>query len=287
MEMFALIKKNDDIKLIKSCDIEKEADKQVRSLINIFLDYVINKYGENYKINLKDLEVIRTYNNKFSDYTIDNVLKKIFNAKRCDELGRLLTDLFEGYDLNSNLISDIKRSLLFSNVFYVDGNGSLSYKEKYVDNYFKNSFGYFIGEDLIKKLKKLISSFEYNINYSASELEDYIFSCECLVKTDRKNFENLLYLFGEISDPKLGALIRHKCYNCDNLSPLLCEKAKANKKTIDDYSFINQGYQVFITTNYKDLNMVSFIVEDCNDYKSYNDDFVDKDEYSYVKRMRK
>ena len=189
--------------------------------------------------------------------------------------------------MDEELIKYVYSNSIIYDSFYTDKNGNLTYNKNYVTGLFKKKFGFFIGEDLINKLNKLLFLSEYSIDYGVLEFKDYILSINELVKVDRKNFETLLYLFGEISDPKKPASIHHKCYNCENLSPLLCEKAEINKKRIDNYPFINEGYQVYMTTNYRDLMMTSFIVEECSDYKPSNDNSIDEEEYAYVKRMRK
>ena len=286
MEMFALIKNVKDVKVIKGSDIENITNNRIKINVCNYLDNIASLHGENYKLSLNDFDELKN-RSKFNEFTVDYVLKSLIEKKKKNEIKRILNDLFDEYDLDKELIKYVYRNFTIYDSFYTDRNSKVLYNKYYVSNLFKKLFGQLIGEDLISELDKLISCFEYNIDYNVLEFKNYILSINELVKVDRKNFETLLYLFGEISDPKKPASIHHKCYNCENLSPLLCEKAEINKKRIDNYPFINEGYQVYMTTNYRDLMMTSFIVEECSDYKPSNDNYIDEEEYAYVKRMRK
>lgn len=286
MEMFALIKNGKDVKIIKGSDIENIINRQIKINVSNYLDNIASLHGENYKLSLNDFDELRK-RDEFNEFTVDYVLKKIIEKKKKDEIKRILDDLFYEYDLNEELIKYIYRNSSIYDSFYTDKNGKLRYNKSYVTSLFNKKFGFFISEDLINKLNRLLFLSEYSIDYGVLEFKNYILSINELVKVDRKNFEFLLYLFGKISNPRIPSSIRHKCYNCENLSPLLCEKAEVNKKRIDDYSFIGEGYQVYMTTNYKDLMMTSFIVEECADYKPSKNNSIDEEEYSYVKKLRK
>ena len=287
MEMFALIKDGNGIRIVKSNEVEEKANFIVRGKLNDFFDDLIIKNGEDYRVTVEDADLFESHDELFSEYISDKILRKNINKKKIFELKRLLRNVFNEFNIDTVLIDNLDKNYNLFSYFYSDKKGNVCFNLYGVKDSFSKLFGDLVSDQLVKEINRQLSVYDYCLEYNALEFKNFILSSDNIIEVNRRNFEYLLHEVGEISDPRTPASIRHKCYNCDNLSPLLCEKAKANKKTIDDYSFINQGYQVFITTNYKDLNMVSFIVEDCNDYKSYNDDFVDKDEYSYVKRMRK
>lgn len=286
MEMFALIEKGNDVKIVKSSDIEKKANILAKDFIRNFLDDIIVSHGKDYAITLDDLDLFQK-EDEFGEYVINDIMSKIIVKKRKNEINRLLKDLFNYYDLDSSLVYDILRYSSIDKVFYNDMDGSIFYDKRFAESAFNAYFGFLTSEDLIKRLDLMIESSEYSLNYRAEELKNYVLENDNIIKADRKNFEYLLYLFDEIPNPRVSSSSRHMCYSCSNLSPVLCKKAEYYKKRIDSYSFINQGYQVFITTNYKDLNMTSFIVEDCNNYKFNNDTSLDESEYKYVKKMHK
>lgn len=287
MEMFALIKKGDKLKIVKSRDIEKKADFLAKDFIGNFLDDIIASNGKDYVITLDDLDLINYDEDEFGEYVTDNIISKLIVKRRKNELNRLFEDLLNYYNLDSDLINDIIRYSFIDKHFYVDIDGSIFYDKRYVVSTFNSYFGFLMSEALIKKLDSMIESKQYSLNYKAGEFKDYIFENNKIIKADRKNFEYLLYLMGEISNPKVPSSVRHRCYNCANLSPLSCKKAEYYKKKISGYSFINEGYQIFMTTDYRDLHMTSFIVEDCDNYMISSDKTIDEEEYSYVKKIRK
>lgn len=287
MEMYALIKRNDDVELINGTEIIKKVNYDVKKIINYFLDDLSFKYGDDYMIDENDLDILLNYNSLFTDYVSDKVLKKIFLNRKKDEVLRLLDDVFSVYDLNDELISYIKNDVELKKTFNESNNHSISFDRGYVKKLFNDIFGYFIGNDLVNRMDYLISNGDYNFNYNVLELKKVISSSDDLVKLNRRNFELFLYKFGLISNPEIRAIFRHRCYKCANLSPLTCEKAEYLKKDIDDYSFINCGYQIYIVSGGQ-RDLVSFIVEDCDDYvAAIDDEETIKEDYSYVKKMMK
>lgn len=287
MEMFALIKDVNGTRIVKSSDIQEKADFIIKNRLNDFFDDLIVRKGEDSTVTLDDVHLFESYGGPFSGYIADNILRKSISKKRNFEIKKILQNVFNEFNIDTKLISRINSNYNLFSYFHCDKMGNVCFDLYEVENSLNKLFGELISEQLIEELKRQLSIYDYNIEYNVLEFKNFILSSENIININRNSFEDLLYELGEIKNPKTPTPIRHKCYNCDNLSPLLCKKAEANKKTIDDYSFINEGYQIFITTNYKDLDMVSFIVEDCNDYKAYNDNSIDEEEYSYVKRMRK
>ena len=286
MEMFALIKDGNSTRIVKSDEVEEKANFIIRKMLNDFFDALIEKNGENYKFTYEDADLFESYDEPFSEYISDKILRKNINKKRKFELKKLLRNVFNEFNIDTRLISNLDKNYNLFSYFYSE-KGNVCFNLNGVRDSFSKLFGDLVSNQLVKELNRQLSVYDYSLEYNVLELKNFILSSDNIVEVNRRNFEYLLHEVGEISDPRTLASLRHKCYNCDNLSPLHCEKAKIHKKRIDAYPFINQGYQVFITTDYKDLSMVSFIVEDCNDYKSYNDGFVDNDEYSFVKKRRR
>ena len=222
----------------------------------------------------------------FSKYFANKILRKHIVKKKRFEIKKILRNVFNEFNIDNKLITYINNNYGFFSSFYSDKNGKVCFDLNNVKSIFDRIFGELISQQLILELERQLSIYDYSLEYSALEFKNFVLSDDDIINVDRKNFEYLLYELGEITDPKIPASIRHRCYNCENLSPLLCEKAKANKKRIDAYSFIKYGYQIYMTTNYRDLMMTSFIVEGCDDFKKSNDNSID-DEYSYVRRLRK
>ena len=54
MEMFALIKDNNGVRIVKSRDVEEKANLFARKYLNEFFDDLIEKNGENYKVTIDD-----------------------------------------------------------------------------------------------------------------------------------------------------------------------------------------------------------------------------------------
>ena len=287
MEMFALIKNNDGIRIVKGSEVQEKANLYARKLLENFFADLIEKKGENYKISLDDVKLFERSNDPFSEYIADKILESNIIKKKRFEVKKILRCVFDEFNIDNKLISYINSNFGLFSCFYSDNDGRVCFDENAVKFSFDKTFGELISEQLITELKRQLSIYDYSLEYNVLEFKNFILSDSDIISLNRKNFESVLYELGEITNPKIPASIRHKCYNCDNLSPLLCEKAEANKKKIDDYSFINEGYQVYMTTNFKDVMMTSFIVESCNDYKASNDNSIDKEEYSYVKKMRK
>lgn len=286
MEMFALIKDNNGTRIVKGNDVQEKANLVAREKLNDFFDYLIKKNGENYKVSLGDADLFESYGGPFSRYVADKVLRNNIIKKKRFEVKKILSNLFNEFNLDTKLITYINNNYNLFSCFYSGKNGNVCFDMNTVNFTFDRVFGELISEQLILELKRQLSVNNYSLEYSVLELKNFLLS-DNIINLNRKNFESLLYELGEISDPLIPASTRHKCYSCDNLSPLLCKKAEFYKKKIDDYSFINDGYQVYMTTNYKDFVMTSFIVEDCDNYKACNDNSIDKEEYSYIKRMRK
>lgn len=287
MLMFALVKDNNDIRVVKSSDVEEKANIYVKKSLNDFLDYLIKKNGENYKITFGDAELFESYGEPFSEYVADKILRKNIELKKRYEIKKILRNVFNEFNIDTKYITYLNNIYGVFSCFYSDKNGEACFDLNTVKNAFDRTFGELISNQLIEELNRQLSCYDYSLEYSALEFKNFVLSDDNIINVDRKNFEALLYEFGVISDPKIPVSMRHKCYNCENLSPLLCKKAEINKKKIVDYAFIKKGYQVFMTTNYKDVILISFIVENCDDYKITNNNSIDEDEYSYVKKMRK
>lgn len=296
MKYFAFIKEHGDLKIVNGSDIEKKADLCVRNNINLYLNNIINEYGENYSLTISDLEVLA----KSSDYFDSNayrVLNRFINNKKKNEVNRILSDLLEIYGLDEELVDYFVNNSTVINGFYTNSKGNISYDEK-INVIFTEIFGDFVGEDLSDRLNMLVDSSDYNLDYSVSELKSLVATTSPLIKVSRENFETLMYHFGIVSNPRGPVFGRHLCYNCKKLSPLTCQKAKYYKKMIGHYSFITDGYQAFAATdnavsmatsnnasmiNSDDVEMISFIVENCENYSRS----IDNEDYSNVSKVRK
>lgn len=287
MEMFALIKDKKGTRTVKSSEVKEKADFIVKNRLNDFFDDLIQKNGENYKLTLRDANLFESKGGPFSWYIADKILRKNIIRKRDFELTRLLRSVFNEFNINASLIKTINSNYNLFSYFSSDENGNIVFDSSEVSNSFRYFFKESIGNEIFKELKRQLSVYEYNLEYSVLDFKNFILSSDDLIDINRKNFEYFLFELGEISDPKIPVSFRHKCYSCDNLSPLLCKKAEYYKERVDMYPFIKRGYQTFITTDYNDLNMVSFIVGECSDYVSCNDNSIDKEEFSYVKRRRR
>lgn len=287
MEMFALIKDDNGTRIVKSSEIQQKANYIIKDRLNSFFDDLIVKYGEDYKISLSDIQLFDSFDGPLSEYITENILSRSILKKRNFEVKKILRNVFNEFNIDPKIVNRINSNYGIFSCFYSDNNGNVCFNLNEVKNSFNKLFGELISEQLIVELQRQLSIFKYNLEFDVLELKNFILSSDNIIDINRKNFEFLLYEFGEISNPKVPASRRHMCYSCDNLSPLLCKKAEVNKKRIDRYAFINQGYQVFVTANYRDLEMISFIVEDCNNYIVCSDKSVDEEEYSYIKRMRK
>lgn len=286
MKMFAIIKDNKHIKIVNGDDISNIINTELKKEMYSFLEEIITRNNEDYIINKEDLNTINNNYLSESKYNAYNVLKNIIETKKRNEIKRLLTDLFSIYDIEKNLINYIINNISLDS-FYVTNDNRTQYNKKEIGKLLRETFGFSISADLIKELDMLIKSQEYKLSYSAKELKEYILSTDEIIKINRNNFGELLYEFGEIPNPKIPTAKRHKCYDCEKLSPLTCEKAEYIKKRIDKYPFIISGYQIFITSDYKKNNMIDFTVEDCRDYVRSNNNIIDEEEYTYVKKMRK
>ena len=287
MEMFALIKDNNGIRIVKSRDVEEKANLFAKKSLNDFFDDIIEKNGEDYKITTLDADRFESYGFPFGEYIAEKILRSNIIKRKRFEIKKILRNTFSDFNIDDKLITYINNNYGLFSSFYSDKNGKLCVDLNYVKDVFDKVFGELIGHQLIMELEKQLSTYDYSLEYSALEFKSFVLSDDNVINVNRKNFESLLFELGEITDPRISASIRHRCYSCEKLSPLLCKKAEYIKKRIDNYSFINYGYQIFMTTNYRDLMMTSFIVEGCEDYKKSNNNSMDEDEYSYVKRLRK
>lgn len=287
MEMFALIKDINGTRVVKASDVQAKVNSIAKVTLMDFFNNLIIKNGENYRVTLDDVSLFECYDVPFSNFISDRILKNNILKKRRMELKKILRNVFNEFNIDTRLISSFNSNYNLFSYFYSDEKGRVSFDYNGIKNSFDRIFGQLISEQLVEELKRQLSVNDYSLEYSVLDFKNIILSSDDIIDINPKNFEHLLYELGEITDPGIPASIRHRCYNCENLSPLLCEKAEIDKKKISDYPFIKYGYQIYMISDNDDLMLNSFIVEACDDYKRSSSDSIDEEEYSYVKRLRK
>lgn len=278
MKLLALIKKRHKLRTITDDDIRDS----VNSFINMNIHNFIDKLDDDAKITIDSLNYLYSSNVPLSNYTADEILKRLIKLKKKREIERVLYETLEPYDVDEQIISYILENENFYNCFYNDRNGKVKIRDYVLENLFNVCFRG-NGRKLLKLLADTVNSSDFSLEYYCYELRDYFSREDFKANIDKDNFERLLCELGEIQNRKDISSERHKCYDCDNLSPLICEKAEYVKKPISGYPFIESGYQIFYTNGQGEWEMDTFCVTHCRDY-SYVRSNLDTGSKSKVKK---